>query len=536
MSDVRRADACPPAAGAPAAAALANSVASLMEQLVDAAATPHQDIATAMGVSSARVSQLLAGNGNVRISSLGRLVEACGADLRLTVVPRAGGDAITVPRRPRQPRPRGRQVVQREQSGVMLADETAAVESLSASSGAEEYALARASMAAAALSNTVGSLLERVADDSGHSRSAIAEGMGVSRGRVTQILDGDGNVRISTLARVLDATGYDVTLTATVRATGEEITVPRIPSRRRRPSLAVAYEEDSIATPGEDGAAIPETAQPAAPTRAELKARLRLITPLSELVERGDVPAAPLEEQERAVCALLGVATLWDEVPFAAAARRHNIAEPVTAAQRTWLACARKAAMGMDTAPYDREGLSGLATGLTAALRDADGFAHLPATFAAVGVRLVYVAPFRGSKISGAAFLLDGNAERPVIALSGRGKRLDKTLFTLLHEAAHVVLGHPRPETFVIDEDDTSVEPQELAADELASTWLLPSGLSDSSAKVDESWVRAEAERHGVHPAVIVGRLQHAELVPWGSRLARLIPSVEPQLETWHRA
>lgn len=515
-----------------AAAALTNSVASLMEQLVDAAASPKREIAAAMGVTPARVSQLLGGDGNVRISSLGRLAHACGAHLRLKAVARGNGKAITVPRPPRTRGDRDHQAPEdvRQVAPCGWIDtapdyEAPTAEPLLMSPVAWEQPSADASMAAAALSNSVGSLLERVAGESGLTRSEIATRIGVSPGRVTQILDGDGNVRIATLARVLEATGYDLSLTSTIRDTGREITVPRTSTRRlRRPSGV--YEKDWVS---------PTSRPPMGPTRAERKSRLRLITPLSELVERGHVPAEPLEAQEQAVCTLLNIATPWDNVPFSAAARRHNPDEPVTAAQRTWLACAREAARGRTTAPYDRGNLRDLAAKLTVTLQDPDRFTQLPTMFATVGVRLVYVAPFKRSKISGVSFLLDDKPEQPVIALSGRGKRMDKTLFTLLHEAAHVVLNHPQPGAFVIDEDEKSVEPQEMAADELASTWALPSPLMDPPVRIDEAWVLNEAERHRVHPAVIVGRLQHSELLTWRTPLVHLIPNIEAQLDSWHR-
>src|SRR5207248_2735279 len=66
-------------------------------------------------------------------------------------------------------------------------------------------------------------------------------------------------------------------------------------------------------------------------------------------------------------------------------------------------------------------------------------FADLPELFAEVGVRLVYVEMLPSGKIDGCAMFVDGY---PVIGLSGRGKRLDKVLLTLLHEIAHILLAH----------------------------------------------------------------------------------------------
>lgn len=68
--------------------------------------------------------------------------------------------------------------------------------------------------------------------------------------------------------------------------------------------------------------------------------------------------------------------------------------------------------------------------------------------FAKVGVRLVFVAAFPGSKMDGCSFRLDDGTL--VIGISGRGRRFDKVLFTLLHEVAHVLLGHLDNEQLII--------------------------------------------------------------------------------------
>jgi HTH-type transcriptional regulator/antitoxin HigA len=71
-------------------------------------------------------------------------------------------------------------------------------------------------------------------------------------------------------------------------------------------------------------------------------------------------------------------------------------------------------------------------------MKTAEDFAKLPDQMRDAGVRLGYVEALPGAKIDGCAMFLDGN---PVVGLSGRGKRLDKVLFTLLHEIAHILRG-----------------------------------------------------------------------------------------------
>lgn len=85
-----------------AAAALSNAVGSLMEQVVEGSGLKKQEIAQRMGITPARISQLLASDGNVRVASLARLVEAAGYEIAVVVTPKdpTRGPRIEVPRRP----------------------------------------------------------------------------------------------------------------------------------------------------------------------------------------------------------------------------------------------------------------------------------------------------------------------------------------------------------------------------------------------------------------------------------------------------
>lgn len=90
----------------------------------------------------------------------------------------------------------------------------------------------RSGMAAARLSSMVGALIENVQDASGVRKGQIAGAMGVSAGRVSQIINGDGNVRIATLGRFLEACGYELELVA--RPKSGDGTVIRLPRKGRR--------------------------------------------------------------------------------------------------------------------------------------------------------------------------------------------------------------------------------------------------------------------------------------------------------------
>lgn len=69
-------------------------------------------------------------------------------------------------------------------------------------------------MAAAGAAVHAVALINNLYLDGGFTRDQLAEQVGVTRMRVDEVLDGDGNVRVSTLARFLKAYGYSLVLSA----------------------------------------------------------------------------------------------------------------------------------------------------------------------------------------------------------------------------------------------------------------------------------------------------------------------------------
>jgi HTH-type transcriptional regulator / antitoxin HigA len=135
-------------------------------------------------------------------------------------------------------------------------------------------------------------------------------------------------------------------------------------------------------------------------------------------------------------------------------------------------------------------------------------------------VRLVYVEAFPSSRLSGASFLLD---DGPVIALSGLRQRLDIVLFTLLHETAHVVRGDIEKSggTIIDDEEQPHTLGDEDKTNDLAANWMLSQALPEHPGRISQEWVNRTAESMGVHPIVIVGRLQTMTVLPWRIALVK---------------
>jgi predicted XRE-type DNA-binding protein len=96
-------------------------------------------------------------------------------------------------------------------------------------------------LAAAELAGQVMRLLHQALDASELDQKSLAEKLGVTQGRVSQVLNGDGNMKIAAVARYLRALGYETRLTASPVTSG----LPALPHESRR---RAAREPQSAAT------------------------------------------------------------------------------------------------------------------------------------------------------------------------------------------------------------------------------------------------------------------------------------------------
>jgi len=264
------------------------------------------------------------------------------------------------------------------------------------------------------------------------------------------------------------------------------------------------------------------------------RARLNDKAPIQLLRKRGILTSDDLDELEAEVLDLFEIGSMDEEPTFVAAAKRSNRDDEVTALQVAWVASVRRTARrALPDQAFDPDLLDDIASRLSRMVTEPAGFVSLPEQLAEAGVRLVYVEFLPGSKIDGCALSVDA---APVIGLSGRGKRLDKVLFALLHEAAHILHGHVDADTVLIEdlEDRHALESQrEVEADQTAQHWTLPDGLPPMPSRISATWIESAAASQGVAPIVLVGQLQHRNWLDWRTTLARNAPAVDDALEVW---
>lgn len=163
---------------------------------------------------------------------------------------------------------------------------------------------------------------------------------------------------------------------------------------------------------------------------------------------------------------------------------------------------------GIDVKPFNANGLREFAASIPTLLRSGpQALAVLPKAFADLGVVLVMCEGLRGGKLDGAVtFLANG---RPVVGLTARGDRFDGLVFTLLHECAHLTLGHVSPDDAAIVDDDVAGEQsdrREIEANDQAVGWLFLNGFEVEA--TSSTAVIAAATRYRVHPSVVLGQVQ----------------------------
>lgn len=271
-------------------------------------------------------------------------------------------------------------------------------------------------------------------------------------------------------------------------------------------------------------------ATPAVATPVERRARLRSLVPVRELQKRGWLPTtSDLDELEVAVCDLLDLAEISQDPQLAIAARRSNPDADFTPEQVAWVARVQKLGADRVSVPFDREALERLARELVRRLEGPHDLAMLGGWLAECGVALVIELPLKNSKLDG---IVSFSTTNPIIGLSTRGDRMDGFVFTLLHEIAHLVLGHISPGDVRIDEDLDPVggSDWERAANTTAGAWIFERPPTIAGGEITPKALLETARAHGVHSSFLIGRLQTEGRLGW-NEYRRTIPKVRPYVD-----
>lgn len=241
--------------------------------------------------------------------------------------------------------------------------------------------------------------------------------------------------------------------------------------------------------------------------------------PLRELRRFGGVSRSRDKIQlVQEVLAFFGVASPdeWRQVYMVPQAqfRRHQPNKGDPAAIALWMRLGELQAQQQECRPYNRDGfLAALGEIRTLTVEPAEAFEpRMMELCADVGVAVAFVPAIPRARVSGVTRWL--TKDKALIQLSLFGKANDRLWFTFFHEACHVV-SHGKREVF-LEVNGGTVSPEEAEADRFAAELLIPRHQAKRLPFLgaDSAAVVAFAEELGIHPGIVVGRMQHEGILP----------------------
>ena len=248
--------------------------------------------------------------------------------------------------------------------------------------------------------------------------------------------------------------------------------------------------------------------------------------PVQEMVERGWIPKQhDVIQQMLALLDFFGVASpqQWHErwsnpqVAF----RHSPVFASAPGALAAWLRRGEIEAQQLQCTPYN-------APAFRATLQEIRALTvEPPAVFqpetirlcAQVGVAVVFVPEFTQIRVCGATRWL--TPSKALLQLSLRYKTNDHLWFSFFHEAGHILL-HGKRDVFLEGEDgiktqDADRQRAETEADTFATNFLIDkvryTTFTARQTHFSKEAIRRFAQESGIAPGIVVGRLQHDQLL-----------------------
>jgi HTH-type transcriptional regulator/antitoxin HigA len=258
--------------------------------------------------------------------------------------------------------------------------------------------------------------------------------------------------------------------------------------------------------------------------------------PIRELEQRHLIPRGI--KGDELVAALLKFLGIAGPKQWASPAVAYRKSEKFTSdeyALSAWLRVGEIEARAIKCQPFDAEKFRDAldqARGLTRESPEKWG-TELVQLCADAGVAVVIVEHFKAAKVNGATRWL--TPTKALIQLSLRYRWEDIFWFTFFHEAGHVLL-HQKKEVFVEPEKRPaadSLDPKHLdlenEANRFAGRVLIPARYESRMWALEVDEIPSFAEKLGVAPAIVVGRLHHEGRLPYrqGNHLRHRLRFVE---------
>lgn len=254
--------------------------------------------------------------------------------------------------------------------------------------------------------------------------------------------------------------------------------------------------------------------------------------PVKELIKRQWIKGSPdVGELEKRICSFLEIESIEKLPELTVSLRQSSNRLPETSPVITWVKRVENLVRYQNVKDYDPQLFKQSIPNLLELSSELEKLKDVPNFLNNLGVYFIIVPHLTKTFLDGASFIFNGH---PVIALTLRYDRIDSFWFTLLHEAAHIVLGHEGCLDYFDQQDKNS---QEQEADQLASEWLINQSdlkyFIDSKAPyISKNDVIHFASDHDRHPGIILGQLHKSRAVSY-KNLRGLLVKVSPYLMDW---
>jgi HTH-type transcriptional regulator / antitoxin HigA len=150
------------------------------------------------------------------------------------------------------------------------------------------------------------------------------------------------------------------------------------------------------------------------------------------------------------------------------------------------------------------------------ALQPIEFFSQIQALCNYAGVKVVHTPCLPKAPIHGSTRWLN---DIPLVQLSGRYKRNDIFWFTFFHEIGHILLHGKKYISIENIEYDGENQMYEEQANQFSAELLLSKDQENeirNNRNLTENDIINYAKSFETHPAILIGRLQHNKIIPFG--------------------
>lgn len=264
------------------------------------------------------------------------------------------------------------------------------------------------------------------------------------------------------------------------------------------------------------------------------RSKLYQKAPIKELIKRGWIePSNDLDVLEERVRNFLGIPSLDDSPKLCYAPKESGTAETPNPWQVAWICRAMKLAKGIAANKFTTESFENALAQLQKLRENPEDACYVPKVLAKGGVRFLLIESFPKGKIDGACFWL--NNFSPVIVIAMKYDRIDHFWYLLMHECGHVknrdAQDKPILDIDLVGEGAIPFKDKsemERRADLFAENFLVEKKEMDNfiartGPLYSKQKIKNFAMRIGVHPAIVLGQLQHRDEVDWSHSREMLV-------------